>query len=130
MHEDGPVLVAGFELVTCSDSKLQKRDESWIYAYDRETKQQSTLWMSHDEPNPTKLIRSESTLKQTVACFFSINGHMVTAPLENRKTVNSEWYTTICFSKRSLKKKGKNSDYAESIFITMLAVTRRLKLDF
>lgn len=71
-------------------------DESWIYAYDPETKQQSTVWVFQDEPNPTKVIRSKSTLKQMVACFFGINGHVATVPLEDRKTVNSEWYTTIC----------------------------------
>lgn len=71
-------------------------DESWIYAYDPETKQQSTVWVFQNEPNPTKVTRAKSTLKQMVACFFGINGHVATVPLENRKTVNSDWYTTIC----------------------------------
>lgn len=71
-------------------------DESWIYAYDPETKQQSTVWVFQNEPNPTKVARAKSTVKQMVACFFGINGHVATIPLENRKTVNSEWYTTIC----------------------------------
>lgn len=71
-------------------------DETWIYAYDPETKQQSTVWVFQDEPNPTKVVRARSTLKQMVACFFGINGHVATVPLENSRTVNSEWYTTIC----------------------------------
>ncbi|GBP46391.1 hypothetical protein EVAR_36371_1 [Eumeta japonica] len=45
-------------------------DESWIYAYDPETKQQPTVWVFQDEPNPTIVIRAQSTLKQTVACFL------------------------------------------------------------
>ncbi|GBP73156.1 hypothetical protein EVAR_52583_1 [Eumeta japonica] len=56
----------------------------------------SVVWVFQDEPNPTKVIRAKSTLKQMVACFFGINGHLLIVPLENRKTVNSEWYTTIC----------------------------------
>ncbi|GBP18647.1 hypothetical protein EVAR_14417_1 [Eumeta japonica] len=52
-----------------------------------------TGWVFRDEPNPTKVIHAKGTLKQMVACFFGINGHVT---LENRKTVNSEWYTTIC----------------------------------
>jgi histone-lysine N-methyltransferase SETMAR len=71
-------------------------DESWIYAYDPETKQQSTVWVFQDEPNPTKVVREKSTSKQMVACFFGITGHVATVALEDRKTVNSEWYTTIC----------------------------------
>lgn len=71
-------------------------DESWIYAYEPETKQQSTVWVFQDEPNPTKVIRARSTSKQMIACFFGITGHVATVPLEQRRTVNSEWYTTIC----------------------------------
>ncbi|XP_055316153.1 histone-lysine N-methyltransferase SETMAR-like [Sitodiplosis mosellana] len=71
-------------------------DESWIYAYEPETKQQSTVWVFQDEPNPTKVVRGRSTSKQMIACFFGINGHVATVPLQERRTVNSEWYTTIC----------------------------------
>ena len=76
--------------------KIVTGDESWIYAYEPETKQQSTVWVFQDEPNPTKVVRARSTSKQMVACFFGINGHAATVPLEERRTVNSEWYTTIC----------------------------------
>lgn len=71
-------------------------DESWIYAYEPETKQQSTVWVFQDEPKPTKVLRVRSTSKQMIACFFGITGHVATVTLEQRKTVNSEWYTTIC----------------------------------
>ncbi|GBP80499.1 Mariner Mos1 transposase [Eumeta japonica] len=50
-------------------------DDSWIYAYDHETKQQSSEWVFYDEPNPTNVIRVKSTLMQMVTCFFGINGH-------------------------------------------------------
>ena len=36
-------------------------DESWIYAYKSESKQQSTVWVFQDEPNPTKVARTRST---------------------------------------------------------------------
>ncbi|GBP75306.1 hypothetical protein EVAR_19955_1 [Eumeta japonica] len=50
----------------------------------------SQRWVFQDEPNPTKVIRAKSTLKQMVAYFFGMNGHGVSVPLENRKTVNTE----------------------------------------
>lgn len=71
-------------------------DESWIYAYEPETKNQSTVWVFQSEENPTKVTRSRSTAKQMVACFFTKTGHVATVPLEKQKTVNSAWYTTIC----------------------------------
>lgn len=74
-------------------------DESWIYAYEPESKQQSTVWVFQGEPNPTKVVRARSTSKQMVACFFGKTGHVLTVPLEQRRTVNSEWYTTICLPK-------------------------------
>lgn len=79
--------------------KIVTGDESWIYAYEPETKQQSTVWVFQNEQNPTKVIRARSTSKQMIACFFGITGHVATVPLEERRTVNSEWYTTICLPK-------------------------------
>ncbi|GBP57141.1 hypothetical protein EVAR_33384_1 [Eumeta japonica] len=35
-------------------------DESWLYAYDPETKQQSTVWVFQNEPYPKKVIRAKS----------------------------------------------------------------------
>ena len=71
-------------------------DESWIYAYEPESKQQSTVWVLQDEPNPTKVALAQSTSKQIIACFFGKTGHVAIIQLEQRRTVNSEWYTTIC----------------------------------
>lgn len=31
-----------------------------------------------------------------IACFFGCTGHVATIPLEDRRTVNADWYTTIC----------------------------------
>lgn len=71
-------------------------DESWIYAYDPDSKQQSTVWVFQDEPKPTKVIRSRSTSKKMVATFVAKSGHVATIVLEDRKTVNADWYTTVC----------------------------------
>ena len=38
--------------------KIVTGDESWIYAYEPETKQQSTVQVFQDEPNPTKVVRA------------------------------------------------------------------------
>ena len=34
--------------------------------------------------------------KQMVTRFFGKTGHVASVPVEHRRTVNSEWYTTIC----------------------------------
>ena len=74
-------------------------DKSWIYLYERESKQQSTVWVFQDEPNPTKFACTRSTSKQMIACFFFFffgkTGNVAIVPLEQRRIVNSEWYTII-----------------------------------
>ena len=76
--------------------KIVTGDESWICAYEPETKQQSTVWVFEPEPNPTKVVCGKITSKQMVACFFCKTGHVATVPLEHRRTVNPQWSTTTC----------------------------------
>lgn len=71
-------------------------DETWIYSYEPETKRQSVVWVFQNEPKPTKVVRSRSVSKKMIASFFGITGHVATVALEDRRTVNAEWYTTIC----------------------------------
>ncbi|KAI8430631.1 hypothetical protein MSG28_000834 [Choristoneura fumiferana] len=67
------------------------------YAYDPDSTQQSTVRVFQEEPKPTKVIRSRSTSKKKmVATFVAKNGHVATIVLEGRKTVNADWYTTLC----------------------------------
>ena len=74
-------------------------DETYIYQYDPETKQQSSVWLFPGQPAPQKFKRSRSTTKQMIAVFFSKSGHVVTVPLQERKTVNAEWYINTCLPK-------------------------------
>ena len=67
--------------------------ETWIYLYELESKQQSTVWIFQNELKPTKVVRSRSAAKQMIACFFGYTGHVTTVALEDRRT---DWYTTIC----------------------------------
>ena len=43
-----------------------------------------------------KVAGSRSTSKQIISCFFGKSGQVGIVPLEQHRTVNSEWYTTIC----------------------------------
>ena len=71
-------------------------DETYIYQYDPETKQQSSVWLFQDQAPPVKFKRARSTSKQMIAVFFSKSGHVASIPLLERKTVTSEWYTNTC----------------------------------
>ncbi|GBP48473.1 hypothetical protein EVAR_16142_1 [Eumeta japonica] len=71
-------------------------DETWIYCYMSARKQQSSVWVFEDDSKPTKLRQARSVGKKMIGFFFSKTGPVCTIPLEERKTVNYEWYNTIC----------------------------------
>ena len=68
------------------------RDETWVYQYDPETKQQSEVWVFSDENPPVKLKRNRSASKQMTACFFAKFDHVATIPFEDTKIVTADWY--------------------------------------
>ncbi|GBP49887.1 hypothetical protein EVAR_29500_1 [Eumeta japonica] len=71
-------------------------DKTRIYRNNPKIKQQLTLWVYQDEPKPTKNAREQSTSKQMIAFFFNKTRRVATVALENCRTMNSDWYTTIC----------------------------------
>ena len=94
-------------------------DESWIYTYELERKQQSTIWVFQEEPNATKVVRARSTSKQMIICFSGKTGHVAIVPLEQCTIVNSEW-STIIFCQLSFKKWGKLTAEGGSLFTTTM----------
>ena len=65
-------------------------EETWVYQYDPETKQQSAVWVFPDENPPVKFKRNRSASKQMIACVFANFGHVATILLEDRKTVTAD----------------------------------------
>ncbi|GBP84862.1 hypothetical protein EVAR_100621_1 [Eumeta japonica] len=44
------------------------------------------------------LVQERSVSKRIIASFYNKTGHVAIVALENCRTVNSDWYTTICLS--------------------------------
>ena len=58
--------------------------ETWIYFYEFETKQQSTVWIFPFDPWPTKVVRSKNASRKIISAFFSKFGFIATVLLEDR----------------------------------------------
>ena len=71
-------------------------DESWIYSFDPETKQQSAQWTPIGGAPSLKFRRECSVAKQMVACFVAKTGHVTTILLVQQRTVTGEWYANNC----------------------------------
>ena len=84
--------------------KIVTGDESWIYQYDPETKQQSTVWLFPDEVLPQKVKRARSAGKQMVATFVSESGNIATITLLEQKTVTARWFIDVLCIPQVLQK--------------------------
>ena len=86
------------KMVSDDENVLKKvitSDESWVYGYDLETKQQSSQWKRPDEPRPKKERQSRSHVKSILIIFFDCEGvvHYEFAP--RGQTVNKEYYVEV-----------------------------------
>jgi len=70
-------------------------DESWVYGYDPETKQQSSQWKGPTFPWPKKGRQVRSKTKVILLAFFESEGivHHECAPDE--QTINKELYVEV-----------------------------------
>ena len=55
-------------------SRVISGDESWVYGYNSETKQQSSQWKSPMSPRPKKARQVKSNVKSMIITFFDVKG--------------------------------------------------------
>jgi len=75
-------------------SRVITGDESWVYGYDPETKQQSSQWKSPGSPRPKKARQSRSTTKSMLV-FFDIRGIVHHEFVPEGQTVNTEFCCSV-----------------------------------
>jgi len=76
-------------------SRVITGDESWVYGYDPETKQQSSQWKSPGSPRPKKVRQSRSATKNMLIVFFNIRGNVHHELVPEGQTVNAEFYCNV-----------------------------------
>ena len=81
-------------------SNIITSDETWMYGYDPETKQQSSQWKSSNSPQPKKACQVRSNVKSMLIIFFDIQGIVHKEFIPPGQTVNAKFYCEVL--KRSL----------------------------
>jgi len=76
-------------------SRVITGDESWVYGYDPETKQQSSQWKSPGSPRPKKARQSRSATNSMLIVFFDIRGIVRHEFVPEGQTVNAEFYCSV-----------------------------------
>lgn len=70
-------------------------DESWIYLYDPQLKQQDKEWLRSGEPRPQKLCREIATGKIMIITFFDAHGLIYYEYVQRPQTVNQKVFRDI-----------------------------------
>ena len=75
--------------------KIITGDESWCFAYDPETKRQSSEWVGEHSPPPRKLRFQKSRVKTMLIVFFDSQGVVHKEFVEEGCTVNAQYYRGV-----------------------------------
>jgi len=73
-------------------------DKTWVYAYDLETKTQSSQWKSPESPRLKKARQVRSNIKSMLICFFDQKGTVHKEFVPTGQIVNAAFY--VKFFKR------------------------------
>jgi len=75
-------------------SRLVTIDETWLYHYDPETKQQSMEWRHSGSPRPKNIRVQKSAEKVLASIFWDQDGILLIDYLPKGQTINAEYYSS------------------------------------
>jgi hypothetical protein len=76
-------------------SRIITGDESWIYGYDPETKQQSSQWKNPQSPRARYTHKVWSSTKNMLISFFNVKGIVHNEFVPPNTIVNSDFYCDV-----------------------------------
>jgi len=108
-------------------------DETWVYQYDPEMKQQSTQWKTANSPRPKKFCQSKSRVKTMLLMVSDIRGIVYYKFVPTGQTVNQVYYLEVLGSLRE-KLDGNDLNFMPtthgSCITTMHLLTRHCLREF
>jgi len=76
-------------------NKIIMGDETWCFAYDPETKRQSSEWIGEISPRPKKLKFQKYHIKSMLIIIFNSQGVQHKEFVPDGRTVNAEFYKGV-----------------------------------
>jgi len=70
-------------------------DETWLYHYDPETKQQSMEWWHSGSPRPKKIPSTKIRWKSSHLDFWDQDGILLIDYLPKGQTIEGEFYSSL-----------------------------------
>ena len=84
--------------------RLVTIDETWLYHYDPETKQQSMQWRHSGSPRPKKFRVQKSARKVLASIFLDQDGILLIDYLPKGQTINAEYYLSLLVQLKDILK--------------------------
>ena len=85
-------------------SRLLTMDETWLYHYDSETKQQSVEWRHSVLPRPKKFRVQKSAGKVLASIFWDQDDILFIDYLPKVQTMNAEYYSSLLVQLKDILK--------------------------
>ena len=115
------------QMISCR-ARLVSIDETWLYHYDPETKQQSMEWRHIDSPRPKKFRVQKSAGTVLASIFWDQDGILLIYYLPNGQTINAEYFSSLLVQvKDILKDKRRVSPKGSCSCTTMPLLTGHLQ---
>ena len=104
-------------------------DETSLYHYDAETKQQSVEWLHSGSPCPKKFRLQESAVKVLASIFWDQDGILLIEYLPNVLTINAEYYLSLLVQLKDILKEKRRGKITKGVLFctTMPRLTGHLQ---
>lgn len=77
------------------EKRIVTMDETWIYHYDPESKQESMAWKTPDEPAPKKFKTVKSAGKVLLSVFWDCKGVIMAHYVPHKVTITGEYHSQL-----------------------------------
>ena len=96
-------------------SRFVTMDETWLYHYDPETKQQSMELRHSDSPRPKKFRVQKSAGKFLASIFWDQDGILLIDYLPKGQTVNAEYYLSLLVQLKDILKEKRRGKFTKVV---------------
>jgi len=90
-------------------------DETWLYRYDPETKQQSMEWRNSGSPQPKIFRVQKSTGKVLASIFWDRDGIFLIDYLPKGQIINAEYYSSLLMQLKDILKEKRRGKFTKAV---------------
>jgi len=105
-------------------SRLVTKDETWLYHYDPETKQQTMKWRHNGSPRPQKILSTKTRWKSSHLDFLGSRRHPPHY-VPKGQTINAEYYSSPLVQLKDILKEKRRGKVAKGVMFLHNAPAHR-----